>query len=320
MHGKNVVIMVWKQDLNAGFGDLLRGTVCLHQLSKRFKFTLIVDTQLHPVSKVLVSIPHIYSNYVLENQSEIINTINSREKLEIALKNKLTCDKPFMITTNVEPHNDMTNDCKQFMRLLLHPTNEFKRFFIEMRARFNIPNNYTIAHFRVGDQDLIGNDSNEKTIDIANYQMLGEIVNFHMANTPNLFILSDSLEFKKYLCKRIRPEFVGRIIPSTPIHLSHPDAVMDIEKIKETMFDFMLLINARVIKTHSNYRWISNFVKWAGNIFSVPVLDMKPPKISMNLQVIRSTKIAPLIHPPANKPVITKPLFNGTNVSFRKMF
>jgi len=315
MHGKNVVIMVWKQDPNAGFGDLLRGTVCLYQFSKRFNFTLIVDTQLHPVSKLFVSIPHMYSNYVLENQSEIINAINSRDKLEILLKNKLSCDKPLMISTNVEPPNNMTNDCKRFMRLLLHPTDEFNRFFIEMRARFNIPNNYTIAHFRLGDQELMN-----KTIDVANYQMLGEIVNFHMTNTPNLFIMSDSLEFKKYLCKRIRPEFVGRIIPSTPIHLSHPDA-LDVEKIKETMFDFMLLINARLIKTHSKYMWISNFVKWAGNIFNVPVLDMKPPKVSMNLQVVRSTKITPLIHQaPANKPVITKPLISKHNVSFRKMF
>ena len=30
-----VVIMVWMQNLNAGLGDMLRGTVYLHQLSQQ---------------------------------------------------------------------------------------------------------------------------------------------------------------------------------------------------------------------------------------------------------------------------------------------
>ena len=47
----DVVIMVWTKRLDAGFGDLLRGTVHLYQLSKKMNFKLIVDTQFHPVSQ-----------------------------------------------------------------------------------------------------------------------------------------------------------------------------------------------------------------------------------------------------------------------------
>ena len=101
-----VVIMVWMQNLNAGLGDMLRGTVYLHQLSQQMKFKLIVDTQLHPVSHMLSSHPHEYSNYVIENQSKIINAINLDannplivNSIQTHLKQANNPD-PILITTN----------------------------------------------------------------------------------------------------------------------------------------------------------------------------------------------------------------------------
>ena len=312
----NVVIMVWKQFLDAGFGDMLRGTIHLYNISRRLNFQLIVDTQLHPVSKLLVTNPHMYSKYVLDNQSEIIDmTNNIKENIESVIKNKLRHDRPLLITTNCSPMDTMTNDCKRFMRSMLHPTDEFKKYFIEMRNMYHIPNGYAIGHFRLGDEELNGNGS----INEDKYAKWFELVGQQMLKFPNLYIMSDSLEFKKYLCKRIRPDFVGRIIPTTPIHLSHPDAA-DVEKIKETMFDFMLLINAQFIKTHSRYGWVSNFVKWVGNIFNVPVLDMKPPKVVMKLSATKSTNVSPHQMQTYVKPSVATPLFSRTTVPFRKMF
>lgn len=312
----NVVIMVWKQFLDAGFGDMLRGTIQLYNMSKRMNFQLIVDTQLHPVSKLLVSRKHIYLNYVLEHQTEIIDMRHTvKENLESVIISKLRRDKPLLITTNCTPTDAMTNDCKRFMRFILHPTDEFKRYFIETRNMYHIPNGYAIGHFRLGDEELNGNGS----IDEDKYAKWFELVGQQMLKFPNLYIMSDSLEFKKYLCKRIRPDFVGRIIPTTPIHLSHPDAE-NIEKIKETMFDFMLLINAQFIKTHSRYGWVSNFVKWVGNIFNVPVLDMKPPKVVMKLPVTKSTNVSPHQMQTYVKPSVATPSFSRTTIPFRKMF
>lgn len=313
----NVVIMVWKQFLDAGFGDMLRGTIQLYNMSKRMNFQLIVDTQLHPVSKLLVSRKHMYSNYVLQNQSEIVDMRHTvKENLESVIRSKLRQDKPLLITTNCTPMDAMTNDCKRFMRFILHPTDEFKRYFIETRNKYDIPNNYAIAHFRLGDQELINDGSNT---DINKYNELLQLAGYQMSKFPNLHIMSDSLEFKKYLCKRLRPEFIRRIIPTTPIHLSHPDAVADVEKIKETMFDFMLLINAQFIKTHSKYEWISNFVKWVGHIFNVPVFDMKPPKVAMNLSATKKTNMSHQMQKDVKSSIPT-PLFSRTTASFQKMF
>jgi hypothetical protein len=308
-----VVIMVWKQFLDAGFGDMLRGTIQLYNMSQRMNFKLIVDTQLHPVSKLLVLRKHMYLDYVLQNQSEIVDMRHiGNENLESVIRSKLRQDKPLLITTNCTPIDAMTNDCKRFMRFILHPTDEFKRYFIETRNKYDIPNSYAIAHFRLGDQELINDGSNT---DINKYNELLQLAGYQMSKFPNLHIMSDSLEFKKHLCKRLRPEFIRRIIPTTPIHLSHPDAAADVENIKETMFDFMLLINAQFIKTHSKYEWISNFVKWVGHIFNVTVLDMKSPKVAAT----KRTNVSHQMQKHVN-PSIPTPLFSRTTVPFRKMF
>jgi len=316
----NVVIMVWMKHLDSGFGDLLRGTITLYNLSRQMNFELIVDTHLHPVSKILIPRPHRYSNYVMEHQSSILtNTIHMTEAtIEQFIKGELRHghDKPLMLVSNASPDRSTTSkDCKRFMRHLLKPTDEFKRYFNGMCHKFHIPPNYSIAHFRLGDQDLIDNNVN-----IENYNRLCGMIDIQMAKTPNLYIMSDSLIFKKYLCKILRPELVHRVIPTTPIHLAHPDAD-DIENIKETMFDFMLLTNARIIKTHSKYMWVSGFARWVSLIFNIPLVDMKP-KMMMRLEVNAPPPIqlSP-IQPP--RLIMSSSLFRTRPVrtgSFRSMF
>jgi hypothetical protein len=267
-----VVIMVWTQHMDAGFGDLLRGTICLYNLSRQMNFELIVDTQLHPVSKILVSHPHRYSSYVMEHQSTMLtNTLHMNEaRIEQLIQNELSPDKPFMLVSNASPDRSTSNDCKRFMRHLLTPTDEFKRYFNDTFTEFRISKNYSIAHFRLGDQELNENESN-----VEEYNRLCRMIDVQMATIPNLYIMSDSLTFKTYLRNSMRPDLSHRIIPTKPIHLANPNA-HDIDHMRETMFDFMLLANARIIKTHSNYGWVSNFVRWVSHIFNIRLVDMKP--------------------------------------------
>jgi len=311
----NVVIMVWSQHMDAGFGDLLRGTIYLHQLSHKLKFELIVDTRLHPVSKLLVSHPHKYSNYVMEHKSKIVNMIHTAPKdMESFIKCRLMHNMPLLIVVNTYPNESLSIDCKRFMRRLLTPTDEFKKYFNEMCAKFRISRNYSIAHFRLGDQELNDNES-----DVEQYHKLCAMIDVQLATIPNLYIMSDSLTFKTYLRNSIRPELSHRIIPTKPIHLAVPNA-HDIDKMRETMFDFMLLANSRVIKTHSIYQWVSNFVAWVSLIFDVPLFDLKP-KMDMKLHV--GAKTAPLPIPQPQNPPVSMSLFKSRlfrSGSFRTMF
>lgn len=278
----NVVVMVWLKHLDAGFGDLLRGTMFLHKLSQQMNFKLIVDSQLHPVSQFLVSQPHQYSTLVIQNESKIIKAINVDEQFIINLiwTHQRDCNpNPIFITMNHSDNcNASSDECKRFMRSLLIPNEEFKTALNAMFMALKIPTNYSIIHFRLGDDELIKHVSKPN-----HYNDLLQIVDANLKTTPNLFIMTDSIQFKHYLKFALHPMVHGRIIPTVPIHLSQPDA--DIKMIKETLFDFMLLTNARVIKTHSKYGWISGFVKWVSHIFDVPLINLKPEctKSKMNL-------------------------------------
>jgi hypothetical protein len=267
----NVVIMVWNQHMNAGFGDLLRGTIYLHKLSRLLNFELIVDTQLYPVSKLLVSPPHRFTDYVVEHQSEINDAINKTgEHVKQLIEMNQGGTNPLLITTNfIDDYiHAPSNECKLFMRAHLIPTHEFNGYFNERCKAFRISKNYSIAHFRLGDQEL-----NDKESNVHQYRQLCAMINVQLTTVPNLYIMSDSLQFKTHLRERIRPELVHRVIPTHPIHLADPNA--DIDSMRETMFDFMLLTNACVIKTHSRYHWVSGFVNWVSHIFNVPLVDLK---------------------------------------------
>ena len=303
----NVVIMVWTQHMDAGFGDLLRGTICLHKLSRQMNFELIVDTQLHPVSKILVSHPHRYSNYVMEHQSKIANVLHTEQNdVKRFIKDGLMHDVPLLMVLNTYPIELLPTDCKRFMRQLLTPTDDFKRYFNDMCNEFHILPNYSIAHFRLGDQELNDNES-----DVEQYRKLCGMVDVQLATIPNLYIMSDSLTFKTHLRNSIRPELGHRIIPTKPIHLANPNA-HDIDQMRETMFDFMLLANARIIKTHSKYTWVSNFVMSVSHIFNIPLVDMKP-KLMMKLPVSANTPVKQVYNP-----IMTAPLLKSR--SFRTMF
>ena len=275
----NVVIMVWMKHLDAGFGDLLRGTMYLYKLSQQMKFTLIVDTQLHPVSQFLISHPHEYSNYVVQNKSKIIHAINPQPSYIVnQLHNHALSHNPnpILITTNYsDNHQESPSvECRRFMRSILRPNDEFKTYFNNMCKSFKIPKHYSIMHFRLGDHDVVHKKSN-----LAHYKQLFDIVNQNIKRIPNLHIIADSVQFKQYLRRVIHPTLTDRIIATKSVHLSYPNSDINI---KETLFDFMLLTNARIIETHSVYGWISGFVQWVSHIFNVPLINLKPRIKPMN--------------------------------------
>lgn len=313
----NTVIMVWMKHPNAGFGDLLRGTMYLHKLSQKLHFNLNVDMQLHPLSQFLLAPPHQHSDYVIQNQSKIVHVINdpfqtqSIEKMIIDYQLGRSPD-PILITTNYcdNFHELPSVECKRFMRALLFPNDEFKTYFNAMCNQFKIIKTYSIVHFRLGDDELL-NPSANHLVSRA-YAHLLPIIDANVGS--NAYIMADSVQFKQYL-RLVRPGLANRIIPTTPIHLSH-SAETDVASIKETLFDFMLLINARVIKTHSIYGWISGFVHWGSLVFNVPLINLKPR--------IQPISMKPIVKPMQSmQPTILfkNPikLITASNLAFNKM-
>lgn len=303
----NVVIMVWMKNLDAGFGDLLRGTIYLHQLSQKMNFNLIVDIQLHPVSQFLIAQPHAHLDYVIQNQSKIINAVNVDDPQFIVDKFRAyqlgSNPNPILITTNYSADRaSPTDECKRYMRSLLFPTDEFKTQLNDMCIAFKIPKYYSIIHFRLGDDELIHHAAN-----LEQYNNLFKMVDYNVKRIPNLYIMTDSAKFKQYLRRTLHPTLTDRIISTVPIHLSHPDA--NIETVKDTLFDFMLLTNAIFIQTHSVYGWISGFVQWVSHIFNVPLINLRPrpQPIRMNVVILNPSHPSINLMKPIN-PIKPKPM------------
>lgn len=263
------VIMIWMQHPLAGLGDLLRGTMHLHCLSQQLNFRLIVDTQLHPISKFLISIPHEYSDHVLENNNKIINLINSTTNSTDVIKNHLmhpdSINTPIMLICNNMESMHPSADTKLFIRTILNPTEEFKAEFNSMCAAFKITNNYSILHLRLGDEELV-----KRTVNVNKYNDMLKIIDAHVTPHDNMLIIADSFAFKQHLC-HVRPHLTNRIIPTNPIHLSHST---DKDMIKETLFDLFLLTNSKFIKTYTIYTWISGFVQWVSCAFNIPLISI----------------------------------------------
>ena len=272
------VISVWLQHPYAGLGDLIRGTMHLCELSQKHNFKLTVDTQFHPVSKYLMESAHETREYVLQNKDKILHYINSEngdrnqllEVIQTAMRNGRT--EPMLIFTNLAEHLNVipSTRSKEFIRSILTPTPEFWAGFNQMCAQFKIKQNYSIFHIRMGDDELVNH-----RIHVDQYKtMLGVIDRMSEELDPSTYIISDSYGFKHFLYQA-RPHLANQIIRTNPIHLSHStDAKSDAEKVHDTLFDFFLMINAKAIKTYTNYTWVSGFVQWASHAFNRPLINI----------------------------------------------
>jgi hypothetical protein len=273
------VISVWLQHPYAGLGDLIRGTMHLCELSQKHNFKLTVDTQFHPVSKYLMESAHETREYVLQNKDKILHYINSEngdrnqllEVIQTAMRNGRT--EPMLIFTNLAEHLHVipSTRSKEFIRSILTPTPEFWAGFNQMCAQFKIKQNYSIFHIRMGDDDLVNH-----RIHVDQYKtMLGGVIDRMSEELdPSTYIISDSYGFKHFLYQA-RPHLANQIIRTNPIHLSHStDAKPDAEKVHDTLFDFFLMINAKAIKTYTNYTWVSGFVQWASHAFNRPLINI----------------------------------------------
>ena len=276
-----LIIMVWMQNPLAGLGDLLRGTIILHELSQRLDFRFMVDTQFHPIKNFLVSNSHEYSDYVLQNKNSIINLVNSSNVID-SIKNILLHPdskiKPILLISNLMEKITPNVRTISFIRTILNPTEEFKTEFNSMCNELKIARNYSIMHLRLGDDDLVRNVTN-----FEKYNQTVPIIDAHVRPNDNTLIIADSFAFKQYL-RKVRPHLAHLIIPTKPIHLSH-STEKDTQMIKETLFDLFLLMNARVIKTYTIYGWTSGFVQSVSHVFNIPLVS-----VTHNIQNMISEK------------------------------
>lgn len=268
-----------------GLGDLLRGTIYLHQMSVRLGFDLIVDISMHPISKYLVVHEHAHTKYVNANMDKL-HIVHAYEttKFEVIYKASLGTAEPLLICTNMFCNEPLSEECKQFMKTLLTPNEAFANYMMQQHASYDVSAApYSIVHVRLGDDEFFENKS------VNNSNVNDAIALLKRHTMPGDILLSNSYRFKQHV-----KALYGTAIPmfnTRPLHLGELSTMFHdnvADSFKETLYEFFALGNAIAIKTYSVYDWVSGFVKFAGLIFDVPVIDLKPTIFSKNQKLTYS--------------------------------
>jgi hypothetical protein len=288
------VIMVWvKTDSGTntngtvktyGFGDLLRGTISLHQMSVALGFNFAVDIRQHPISRHLVMNPHgrndaCQNEYVDTNMHKMkIIHCHEAAKFDAIYNASLRTPEPLLICTNMFCNESLTAECKQFMKTLLTPNESFAKYITQQNDLYHISSQCSILHIRLGDDGFFEN----RTVNVSNVNDAAKIISRYAE--PNDILMSDSFWFKQQL-KSMNINIA--MFDTHPLHLGDISTRF-VERIedsfKETLYEFFTLTNASIVKTYSVYGHVSGFVKYAGLIYDIRLIDLKqlrqpPPKV-----------------------------------------
>jgi hypothetical protein len=288
------VIMVWlKTDSGThpngnvksfGLGDLLRGTIFLHQMSVKLGFKFAVDIRQHPISLHLDVNPHgrndaCQNEYVDANMHKIkIMGCHEAAKFDAIYNASLRTPEPLLICTNMFCNESLTAECKQFMKTLLTPNESFAKYITHQNDLHHISSQHSILHIRLGDDAFFKN----KPVNGFNMNEAAKIISRYAE--PNDILMSDSFWFKQQL-KSMNVNVA--MFNTHPLHLGDfSTRFIEIieDSFKETLYEFFTLTKSSILKTYSVYGHVSGFVKFAGLIYDIRLIDLKqlrqpPPKV-----------------------------------------
>jgi hypothetical protein len=156
--------------------------------------------------------------------------------------------------------DDVSEDCKEFVRELLTYTADFHDAFT--RA----PKTYDVLHIRLGD----GDGEQSRVDDMVKYvrERLPQIL-------TSTVILCDSIDLKRF----IRSQISNPNVIVTDSKICHTGLASDLESIRDTLKDFHIACNASRITSLTVYHWVSGFVKAPSVIYDVPIVGLvnSPP-------------------------------------------
>jgi hypothetical protein len=243
-------------DNRFGLGDLIRGSIGALQYCEKRGYTCILDISLHPLSQIFVPVEHPYSDLIKRNSGNINGLF---ENVEHVLDEKLETRDVVFFFSNFTPdvyNNQRTSFVVTNIHRLLTLRPEFASYVDGMMGKIPYPS-FSVLHFRLGDEDVINGNPGQYD---AHIDTLKRVLG------PNQILLSDSSHFKS---------LVKDLIFTFNEPVSHVGFHSDINKIRHTLFEFILLTRATEIHTFSVYSWTSGFVKSANYLYNVQVSPIR---------------------------------------------
>jgi hypothetical protein len=236
-----------------GLGDLIRSTIKLYYLSKLHNFKLIVDLQLHPISEFLKVEKHEFSEYVLNNKDKVDYVCYGA--VEDYLKSEKDNNIYMILTNDFFELEEIDNDCKNFIKKIFTPTEIFQKYILSKINKIPF-NKYNIIHYRVNDNEFL--NKNEE----INYDFfLNHLIKYKEHNDV---LITDTKKLKKYI-------YLYDDIFMFETKICHLGISKNSDEIRDTLFEFFLVIYSCKIKTYCKIHTISGFVKWIGKVYDIPI-------------------------------------------------
>jgi hypothetical protein len=263
------VYIVWNDKFNVqGLGDKLRGTIAIYQYCQKNSIPCVFDSRFSTFGKFLTNgipfNPHPLINKstpvaqllnVYDDPQALGNFISKQIDLALSSNQNYVC-----IETNLFTQIPLSLSDMDFLEWVMKPIPGLEQKINKIIQ--SLPPDYTIQHFRFKDKSEPDDTQCAKCFDLltSSYQSTD-------------ILMSNSSKFKNWVKNKlsqihmIEPEF-DPANPSLHVGLNPSDDIIEF-----TLVEYSIIKKACGIRTYSEYNWISAFVYWPGQFYSIPIIN-----------------------------------------------
>lgn len=247
-----------------GFGDFLRGTVALFQLSQLLNFELQVDFSRHPLSRYIEPCDILD----LQDEQPIYEFFNTDiKKLEPFLADQVLRGTSY-VTTHAVPLFSMDSECRYFICKRISPKVDVNSRLQTLLSEFAL-DRFCVVHMRMGDHTFGADVSVVPAVE----DCLRELIVPKWGR--NVLLISDNIAIKELLAKN----FSVVLIANTPVHLGQcGNNDSPGHGILDTFMDFHLMARSEEIYQYSAYPWGSGFSDMCSRIYDIPLTKIVTEK------------------------------------------
>ncbi len=232
-----------------GFGDYIRGTMCLYQSLYNKNIILNVNFSNHNLSKLFVCNNHLSINEC-ENVIYVFNDIPNHDYSVFENKN--------IFTNHILISNHISDECKNFIKKnCITPTIYFqnKLSHVYNCLQLNIP--YSVIHIRIYD-DATFNTQLYMNIILCIYQIKQNNPNTRFIIMSSSSIYIDQINFNFLIKTHLSRGHIG-------LHTTN------LQECEDTMIEFMIMTTCTKIFQLSVYAWGSGFSDIVNKVYDVPI-------------------------------------------------
>lgn len=268
----HMVYNVFQTQSNMGFGDFLRGTYSLWELSQ----TLNIKSEPYLHNHLIKEFIQPMNNILNPTTIPIFWKLEDRPHLTKYIQNSQ--HSPIFLTTNVVPLTfKLCEEAKIHLKHHLQMTPSFADYYNNQAPE----GEYTVVHVRGGDirSDRVDNKGLQK--------IKNQITKDGLQKMDNVYICCDNLELREQLIQEFNFKSLGT---NNVCHTGVNDALdeqINYQSLQSTIFEFYVMSKASSIYQYSNYWWGSGFSEWCAKIFDIPLFVytiQNPPNHLLNIQ------------------------------------